>query len=227
MRTGGRSHRASSRSSVSIRCAPRLLPATACSSSTITLLTDLSMSRPASEVSRMYSDSGVVTRMCGGVRRMRSRSAVGVSPVRTASRMPGSGSPIASRPARMPASGSCRFLRMSLDSAFSGEMYRTWTWSARLPCAKRSTTRSLMADRKAARVLPEPVGAAISACRCCAVTGQARLWTSVGWPKRECSQPDTAGWNSDAGAAEWVDDVTGKWIGIGALWRLGAAPAPL
>ena len=78
----------------------------------------------------MYSDSGVVTRMCGGVRRMRSRSAAGVSPVRTASRMPTSGRPIATSPARMPASGSCRFLRMSLDSAFSGDTYSTWTSSA-------------------------------------------------------------------------------------------------
>ena len=98
MRTGGRSHSASSRSSVSVRCAPRLLPATACSSSTITLFTDFSIARPEADVSRMYSDSGVVTRMCGGVRRMRSRSASGVSPVRTASRMPTSGSPIACRP---------------------------------------------------------------------------------------------------------------------------------
>ena len=121
MRTGGRSHSASSRSSESIRCEPRLLPATACSSSTITLLTDFSIARPESELSRMYSDSGVVTRMCGGARRMRSRSAAGVSPVRTASRMPTSGRPIATSPARMPASGSCRFLRMSLDSAFSGD----------------------------------------------------------------------------------------------------------
>ena len=121
MRTGGRSHSASSRSSVSARCAPRLTPATACSSSTITVRTDFSMARPDADVSRMYSDSGVVTRMCGGRRRMRSRSAAGVSPVRTASRMATSGSPIATSPARMPASGSCRFLRMSLDSALSGE----------------------------------------------------------------------------------------------------------
>jgi len=53
MRSGGRSHSASSRSSDSIRCEPRLLPATACSSSTITLRTDFSMARPDSELSRM------------------------------------------------------------------------------------------------------------------------------------------------------------------------------
>ena len=50
-----------------------------------------------------------------------------------------------------------------------------------------------MADRNAASVLPEPVGAAISAWRCSDVTAQARVCTSVGWPKRASSQPETAG----------------------------------
>jgi hypothetical protein len=50
-----------------------------------------------------------------------------------------------------------------------------------------------MADRKAASVLPEPVGAAMRAWRCCVVTAQARAWTSVGRPKRDVSQPETAG----------------------------------
>ena len=86
-RTGGRPQSASSRSSESIRCEPRLLPATECSSSTITLLTLFSIARPDSEVSRMKSDSGVVTRMCGGDFRMRLRSKAEVSPVRTASRI--------------------------------------------------------------------------------------------------------------------------------------------
>jgi hypothetical protein len=51
---------------------------------------------------------------------MRSRSCCGVSPVRTALRMPTSGRPVASSASRIPASGSSRFLRMSFDSAFSG-----------------------------------------------------------------------------------------------------------
>jgi hypothetical protein len=50
-----------------------------------------------------------------------------------------------------------------------------------------------MADRKAASVLPEPVGAAISAWRRCEVTAQARACTSVGPPKRPSSQVETAG----------------------------------
>ena len=46
MRFGGDGHKAASRSSDNIRCAPRLLSATACSSSTITVRTVPSMSRP-------------------------------------------------------------------------------------------------------------------------------------------------------------------------------------
>src|SRR5207248_2183682 len=47
----------------------------------------------------------------------------------------------------------------------------------------------------AASVLPEPVGAAISAWPCFAVTGHARACASVGWPKRAANQAATAGWN--------------------------------
>ncbi|MND08484.1 hypothetical protein D3C83_311060 [compost metagenome] len=42
-----------------------------------------SILRPEALVSRMYSDSGVVTTMCGARFRIRLRSAWGVSPVRT------------------------------------------------------------------------------------------------------------------------------------------------
>ena len=160
MRTGGRSHSASSRSSESIRCEPRLLPATACSSSTITLLTDFSIARPDSELSRMYSDSGVVTRMCGGVRRMRSRSAAGVSPVRTAARMPTSGRPIATSPAL---NAGQRLLQVLADVVGKRLQRRhvEHVDLVREPLARPSRTSSSMADRKAASVLPEPVGAAI------------------------------------------------------------------
>ena len=86
---------ASSRSSDSARCAPRLLPASAWISSTITVRVVASMLRPDSEPSRMYSDSGVVTTMCGGLRRALARSDCGVSPVRTKVRIATSGSPSA------------------------------------------------------------------------------------------------------------------------------------
>ena len=60
------STRSSSRASVSARCAPRLSSAIAWISSTITVRTFRSACRLLSAVSRMNSDSGVVTRMCGG-----------------------------------------------------------------------------------------------------------------------------------------------------------------
>ena len=94
----------------------------------------------------MYSDSGVVTRMCGGSRRMRSRSAAGVSPVRTASRMPDVGQAHRQQPSRMPASGSCRFLRMSFDSAFSGDTYSTCTSSSSR--AARPSTHQVVDGRQ-------------------------------------------------------------------------------
>ena len=72
---------AARRSSVSARCAPRLVAATAWISSTITVSTLRSISR-ACEVSIRYSDSGVVMRMSGGVRRIAIRSFCDVSPVR-------------------------------------------------------------------------------------------------------------------------------------------------
>ncbi len=69
----------------------------------------------------MYSDSGVVTTMCGGRFRMAVRSLCGVSPVRTNVRMSTSGKPRACNSVRMPASGASRLRRMSFERALSGE----------------------------------------------------------------------------------------------------------
>jgi hypothetical protein len=80
-----------------------------------------SMRRPDSEPSRMYSDSGVVTTMCGGRLRILSRSACGVSPVRTIVRISTSGSHSRSNSSRMPASGTSRLMRTSFDNAFNGD----------------------------------------------------------------------------------------------------------
>ena len=77
--------------------------------------------RLRSAVSRMKSDSGVVTRMCGGRRTIRSRSQAEVSPVRTAVRMPGAGNPRSAASASIWASGVSRFFPMSLLNAFSGD----------------------------------------------------------------------------------------------------------
>ncbi len=52
-----------------------------------------------------------------------------------------------------------------------------------------------MADRNAASVLPEPVGAAISAFWCCEVACQACDCADVGALKRDVNHSATAGWN--------------------------------
>ena len=77
--------------------------------------------RPLSEVSSMYSDSGVVMRTWGGCLAMAWRSAGGVSPVLTAVLISGRGSPRSAASFLMPSSGTERLRWMSLDSAFSGE----------------------------------------------------------------------------------------------------------
>jgi hypothetical protein len=58
-------------------------------SSTITVSAFFRNSRLRAEVRRMYSDSGVVMRMCGGRRTIVCRSRAGVSPERTAVRISG------------------------------------------------------------------------------------------------------------------------------------------
>ena len=46
---------------------------------------------------------------------------------------------------------------------------------------------------KAASVLPDPVGAAISVCRPSAIAGQPASWASVGASKRPSNQRCTSG----------------------------------
>ncbi len=120
IRCAGDSSSSSRRSSVSARCAPRFVPATACTSSTITVRTPRSDSR-ACEVSIRNSDSGVVIMMSGGALTSLRRSAALVSPERTPTAT--SGTPVPSRAAvcRMPASGARRLRSTSTASAFSGE----------------------------------------------------------------------------------------------------------
>ena len=65
IRWAGLGSSASSRSSDTARCAPRLVPATAWTSSTMMVSTSLRVSR-ALEVSIRKRDSGVVIRMSGG-----------------------------------------------------------------------------------------------------------------------------------------------------------------
>ena len=206
MRCAGRSSRPSRRSRLSARCAPRLLPASACTSSTMTTSTVRRMSR-AFDVSMRYSDSGVVMRMSGGLRRSARRSSGVVSPVRMPVRTGGAPPPCAASLSATPASGSCRLRSTSAPSALSGDTYSTRTPFARgrpstkpgpsgssgsprssapsfargrPPAAAFSCMSSSMANRNAARVLPEPVGATTSTFSPCPMASQARRCTGVG-----------------------------------------------
>ena len=121
MRCGACSAIASSRSSESDRCAPRLVPATAWISSTITHWTLRSVSR-ALDVSIRYNDSGVVMRMSGGWRTSDWRSFDDVSPVRIPTVGSWIDSPDRSAASRIPVRGARRFFSTSTANAFSGEM---------------------------------------------------------------------------------------------------------
>ncbi len=120
MRCAGTCSNASSRSRLSARWVPRLLPATAWISSTITVSTSRRVSR-AFEVSIRNSDSGVVIRMSGGRRSRRARSATGVSPVRMPTVRTTAGSPRRSRSASTPCSGTCRLRCTSAPNALIGD----------------------------------------------------------------------------------------------------------
>ena len=121
IRWAGLANRASSRSRLTARCAPRLVPATACTSSTITVSTPVRVDR-AWEVSIRYSDSGVVIRMSGGSVSSWRRSRAGVSPERTPTRTSGASSPRRRAVWVIPISGARRFRSTSTPSALSGEM---------------------------------------------------------------------------------------------------------
>src|SRR5262245_30538436 len=85
---------------------------------------------------------------------MEFRSLCVVSPVRTTTRITGKNGSRAS----ISSNGPCKFFRMSLLNALSGETYRTWVSSGKYgPCLIKESIE----ERNAASVLPEPVGAAI------------------------------------------------------------------
>ena len=91
MRVSGPEVSRSSRSTDRARWDPRLFPTSAWISSMMSVCTFGRMRRPPALVSSRYRLSGVVTRMWGGCFVMAARSLVGVSPVRTATRMGTSG----------------------------------------------------------------------------------------------------------------------------------------
>ncbi|MDI2022715.1 hypothetical protein PJL18_03257 [Paenarthrobacter nicotinovorans] len=121
MRCAGLGSNASRRSRETARCAPRLVPATACTSSMMMVSTSLSVSR-ARDVSMRNRDSGVVMRMSGGLVSSVRRSAAVVSPERTPTVTSGAGNPKRLAVCVMPISGDRRFRSTSTPSALSGEI---------------------------------------------------------------------------------------------------------
>src|SRR5438477_9511372 len=87
---------------------------------------------------------------------------------------------------------------MSLPRAFSGDTYRTSVRSCNSPARALRTRRSMHA-RKAASVLPEPVGAEIRVVRPARMCGHPCSCGSVGVPKRWTNQSCTNGWAQVSG----------------------------
>jgi hypothetical protein len=100
------------RASESDSKSPRFELAKAWTSSMITRFSPANISRLSSWLSSSDSDSGVVSKICGGRTRCRALRSDGVSPVRVSMRI---GSPISS-------TGINRLRRTSTARAFSGEM---------------------------------------------------------------------------------------------------------
>ena len=229
IRWAGLGNSASSRSSDTARCAPRLVPATAWTSSTMIVSTSLRVSR-ALDVSIRKRDSGVVMRMSGGWLSSERRSAAVVSPDRTPTVMSGAGRSRRLAVCVMPISGARRLRSTSTPRALSGEMYstRVLRWSAfrraeffcaavRRPplpagsspgrasgsAGEEMSSRS-SAHRKAARVLPEPVGATTRACEPEEMAFQAPFWAGVGSEKAPRNQSRVGRLNRSMGPASRV-----------------------
>src|SRR6476646_7101367 len=82
---------------------------------------------------------------------------------------------------------------MSALKAFSGDTYTTRTSSGN-PASTPSRTRSSIALRNAASVLPEPVGAAISVWWPLRIAVHPRTCADVGEPSVSSNQRAEAGW---------------------------------
>ena len=168
----------------------------------ITVRTEVSVSR-AAEVSIRNRDSGVVIMMSGGRATSFRRSAVVVSPDRMPTVTLGIGSP--SRPAArpIPASGARRLRSTSTASAFSGDTYNTRHRS--LAAGSDSRIRPSSAQRNAASVLPDPVGAITSAFWPDEIADQAPAWAGVGSAKTSRNHAAVAGANAASGSATGSD----------------------
>ena len=156
-----------------------MVPATACTSSTITVSTPRSDSR-AWLVSIRNSDSGVVIRMSGGWVTSLRRSAAGVSPERTPTVTSGT---VAAEPVGGVADAGQRGAQVALD--VDGERLERGDVEDPASRLVLSAGRSLVSSRSrlhrnALSVLPEPVGATTSACCPAPIASHAPTWAGVG-----------------------------------------------
>ena len=136
--------------------------------------------RDFSAVSKMYSDSGVVTSTCGGLRSMRARSTGVVSPVRVAVRIGASARPRSGRREQLAE----RRLEV-LANVVGQRLERRDVDDERLVgqlAVGGAADQVVEADGEAASVLPEPVGAEISTSRPARISGQPWICGSVGSP---------------------------------------------
>ena len=152
----------SSRSTESARWAPRFVPATACTSSRISVSTVRSISR-AWDVRMRKSDSGVVIRMSGGLRAICWRSFCGVSPVRTATLA-------RADPGQRPAEVALDVVVQRLERRYV-EQAQTFS---------RARVQPVDAVEEGGERLPEPVGAWMRTLPPFAMAGQPSTWAGVG-----------------------------------------------
>src|SRR6185369_9547509 len=119
--------------------------------------------------------------MSGGRRASSRRASWGVSPVRFAIVIVGSGSPRRAAARAMPWSGARRLRSTSYVRALRGETYstRTLPGAARVGAGDGSRTRRSRHHRKAARVLPLPVGAWMRVWCPAAIAAQPPTWAAV------------------------------------------------
>ena len=122
---------------------------------------------------------------CAASRRARSARCRRCAPARG---FPARAARAACSSAEIPASGASRLRWMSFDSAFSGDTYTTRVTSCSPPAAPSRTSES-MAARNAASVLPEPVGAAISAWLPLAIAGHASSCAGVAPSGKRAGEP--------------------------------------
>ena len=150
---------------ISARCEPRLSSTIAWISSMIIVRAVFSNSRLRSAVSRMKSDSGVVTRMCGGRLTICCRSAMGVSPVRTATRIGGINRPFSRGELRDFLQAADRDSFECRCSAPSAARRRRPKFRPEASRPARPAPDRSRQERNAASVLPDPVGAEIRTSR--------------------------------------------------------------